>query len=86
MPSPERSGGAEQRTVLARQRLALSYGGLGALFLGVAAHRELRWPLVVSVALLAVSAVVWRAPHRPVTLAAATALSAACALAVVLVR
>jgi hypothetical protein len=84
MPSPERSGGAAQRTVLARQRLALSYGGLGALFLGVAAHRELRWPLVVSAALLVVAAVVWRALPRPALTAACTAVAAVCAIATVL--
>jgi hypothetical protein len=83
MPSPER-GTARERTVLARQRLALSYAGLSALFLGVAAHRELRWLVAVSLALLMLAGAVWRAPRRPALLAACTALAAACAIAGVL--
>lgn len=80
MPSPDH-GAARERTALARQRLALSYLGVGGLFLGVAAHREVRWPLAVSVALLVVAAAVWRARRPPVVLAACTALAAACAIA-----
>jgi hypothetical protein len=84
MPSPDPTA-SRARTVLARQRLAFSYAGLGAVFLGVAAHRERPWVLAGSVALLALAAAVWRAPHRPVTLAAATAVAALlCALATVL--
>jgi hypothetical protein len=83
MPSPDH-GAARDRTVLARQRAAFSYGGLAALFLTVAAHRELRWPVLVSVALLALAAAVWVGLHRPAALATATAAAAACALATVL--
>jgi hypothetical protein len=83
MPSPDR-GAAGERTVLARQRLALSYAGLSAVFLGVAAHRELRWPVVASVALLVVAGAVWRGPRRPELLAACTAGAAVCAIASVL--
>jgi hypothetical protein len=85
MPSPDPTA-SRSRTVLARQRLAFSYGGLGALFLGIAAHRELRWALGASVALLGVGAVVWRAPRRPAALAACTACAALVALAAVLAR
>ena len=83
MPSPD-PGAARERTVLARQRLALSYAGLGALFLGVAAHRELRWAVAASVVLLVVAGAVWRAPRRPALLAACTAAAALGAIASVL--
>jgi hypothetical protein len=79
MPSPDPTA-SRARTVLARQRLALTYAGLGALFVGAAAHRERPWLLAASVALLAVAAVVWRAPRPPVALAGCTALAALSAL------
>lgn len=82
MPFPD-PGAARARTVLARQRLALSFGGLGALFLGVAAHRERPWLLPVSAALVAVAAVVWRAPRPQVAIAVCTMTAALCAFAVV---
>jgi len=84
MPSPDPSA-SRARTVLARQRLALSFGGLGAVFLGVAAHRERPWVLLVAAALLGVAAVVWRSPRAQAAIAAFTGAAALCALAVVLV-
>jgi hypothetical protein len=83
MPSPDR-GAAPERTVLARQRLAFSYVGLAAVFLGVAAHRELRWMLAVALALVAVAVVAWRERRPPALLAAFTAGAGACAIVGVL--
>jgi hypothetical protein len=84
MPSPDPTA-TRARTVLARQRLAFSYAGLGALFVGIAAHRERPWVLAVSVALLALASVVWHAPRRPVAVAACTAIAALAAIATVLI-
>jgi uncharacterized membrane protein YidH (DUF202 family) len=62
MPSPEgdERGLARERTGLAWERSALAFGALGAVVLGVAAHRDLPILVGLSAALGAVGAVVWR--------------------------
>jgi uncharacterized membrane protein YidH (DUF202 family) len=64
MPSPEPPGAAAERTRLAWERLALAFCGLAAVVLGVAAHRDAPWLVVVSAALLGVAAGVWRTGRR----------------------
>ena len=99
MPSPERPGAARERTGLAWQRSAFGFVALAGVMLSVAAHREAPGLLVVSAALVAVAAAVWRhglrayahadvhAQHRALAfLALATALAALMAAVVVAIR
>jgi uncharacterized membrane protein YidH (DUF202 family) len=99
MPSTEPPGVARERTGLAWERSALGFAGLAALVLSVAAHREAPALIVLSIALLAVAAAVWRQgkhayaepevqsqPRAIALLAAATTLAALAAAIVVLVR
>ena len=100
MPSPEEPGGVpRERTGLAWQRSAFSFAALGAVVLGVAAHRDAPGLLPVSALLIAAAAAVWRHgqhvyEREPVTaqprvlalLTAATALAALAAVVTVLVR
>jgi uncharacterized membrane protein YidH (DUF202 family) len=62
MPSLEddERGLARERTGLAWERSALAFGALGAVVLGVAAHRDLPVLLALSAALAGVGAAVWR--------------------------
>jgi uncharacterized membrane protein YidH (DUF202 family) len=60
MPPPEPSPGvARERTGLAWERSALAYATLGAVVLGVAAHRHAPGLLPVSAALAIVAFGVW---------------------------
>jgi putative membrane protein len=100
MPSPpEVPGVPRERTGLAWERSALGFVALAGVVLSVAAHREAPGLLVLSTALVAVAAAVWRHGRRAYAsaevqaqpralglLAAATALAALVAAIVVLVR
>jgi len=100
MLSPEDERGlARERTGLAWERSALAFGALGAVVLGVAAHKELPILLVFSAALAGVGAAVWhhgrRSYDHPVVrpqtralalLSLAAALTAVAAAIVVVVR
>jgi uncharacterized membrane protein YidH (DUF202 family) len=99
MPSPERPGVARERTGLAWQRSAFGFVALATVVLSVAAHREAPGLLVLSAALVAVAAAVWREGRRAYTqvqvtahpralalLAGAAALAALAAAILVLVR
>jgi len=100
MRSPDEPPGApRERTGLAWQRSAFSFAALGAIVLGVAAHRDAPGLLAVSALLLAIGGAIWRHGHgayervrvaaQPRTLGlitAATTLAALAAGATVLVR
>jgi Domain of unknown function (DUF202) len=64
MPSPEPPGAARERTRLAWERLALTFSALAAVVLGVAAHHDAPWLVVLGVALLGTAAAVWRTGRR----------------------
>jgi hypothetical protein len=92
MPSRDEAGGAQrERTSLAWQRSASSFAGLGAVVLGVAAHRDAPGLLALSALLVVAAAAVWlhggrayghaRVIAQPRALAALTLLSALAALA-----
>jgi uncharacterized membrane protein YidH (DUF202 family) len=98
MPSPD-PGAARERTDLAWQRAAFSYVALGAIVLGIAAHRDAPWLLAVSAALIAVAGALWRRgrgayrraevaaqPRMLTLLSLVTAVTALVAAAVVFVR
>jgi hypothetical protein len=98
MRSPD-PGAPRERTDLAWQRAAFGYVALGAVVLGIAAHRDAPWLLAVSAALIAVAGAVWRRgriayrsaevaaqPRVLAMLSVATALTALVAAGVVLVR
>jgi uncharacterized membrane protein YidH (DUF202 family) len=99
MPSPERPGVARERTGLAWERSAFGFVALATLVLSVAAHREAPGLLILSAALVAVAAAVWREgrrayaraevqahPRALALLAGAAALAALAAAILVLVR
>jgi uncharacterized membrane protein YidH (DUF202 family) len=100
MPSTDdRPGLARERTGLAWQRSAFGFVALATVVLSVAAHREAPGLLVLSAALVAVAAAVWREgrrayartdvhaqPRALALLAVATTLAALVAAIVVLVR
>ena len=82
MPSPDQAGGAQrERTSLAWQRSASSFAGLGAVVLGVAAHRDAPGLLALSALLVAVAQ-----PRALAALTLLTALAALAAMVTVLVR
>jgi uncharacterized membrane protein YidH (DUF202 family) len=67
MPSPEDDdapGFARERTGLAWERSALAFGALGAVVLGVAAHRDEPALLAVSAALAVAGGVIWHHGRR----------------------
>ena len=66
MPSPEddERGLARERTGLAWERSAAAFGALGAVVLGVAAHRDLPVLLALSAALAGAGAAVWHHGRR----------------------
>ena len=101
MPSPEQPppGAARERTGLAWERQSLAFWTLAAVMLGIAAHRDAPGLLVVSAALVGVGVAVWFTGRRAYTgnavqaqpgalalIALATALAAAVAAVVVLLR
>jgi uncharacterized membrane protein YidH (DUF202 family) len=69
MSSPDRvgrGGVAEERTVLAWHRLALSQAAFAGVLLAAAAHREAPWLLLAAVAAAGVALRTWRAADLPV--------------------
>jgi uncharacterized membrane protein YidH (DUF202 family) len=101
MPSLEddERGLARERTGLAWERSALAFGALGAVVLGVAAHRELPILVVLSAVLAGVGVAVWhhgqRSYDRPLVvpqtrafalMSLVAALTAVASLAVMLAR
>jgi uncharacterized membrane protein YidH (DUF202 family) len=63
MPSPDR-GMARERTDLAWQRSAMSFGTLAGVALAAASHRDAPGLVILAVGLAVVAAAVWRHSRR----------------------
>jgi hypothetical protein len=79
MPSPDR-GVARERTGLAWERSALSFGTLAGLAVAAAAHRDEPALVVLGAALVGVAAAVWHHGRREYARTAVTAQGRALAL------